>query len=189
MAALSSTGRINARGPMGDQSYVDAAVLIPLVEREKGFDVLLTRRAAHLKHHPGQVSFPGGRKETGDASLDITALRETHEETGISPDFIELVGHLPRMYTISAYDVHPVVGRVRTGFALDPDPAEVDSVFFVPLAFFLEPDNRLEADVTYQGTTVRMAEWHYDGERVWGATAAMLLVLINILNTATDGAG
>ncbi|MFK8028984.1 MAG: CoA pyrophosphatase [Gammaproteobacteria bacterium] len=179
-----STRRINEGSKdffAPDAAFVEAAVLVPLLIGDDGLDVLLTKRASHLKHHPGQVSFPGGRREPEDSSLEVTALRETHEETGISPDFVEIVGHLPRMYTISAYDVDPVVGLVRSGYTLQPDASEVDSIFTVPLAYLADDGHRIDSDVTYRGTDVAMVEWHYQDQRIWGATAAMILTLLNTL--------
>lgn len=163
------------------KTFVDAAVLIPLLVVDNELDVLLTRRAKHLTHHPGQVSFPGGRKEPSDESLVATALRETQEETGIAPEYVEIVGHLPRMYTISAYDVAPVIGLVRPGYTLSADPDEVDGIFSVPLSYLVDDRHRIDSDVHFKGTRVPMVEWHYEGERIWGATAAMIRVFIQIL--------
>ncbi len=182
-----STERINQGSrdwAAPDSTFVDAAVLIPLLLGSDGIEVLLTKRAAHLKHHPGQVSFPGGRREAEDSSLEETALRETHEEIGISSEFIEIIGHLPRMYTISAYDVDPVVGLVSPGYTLVPDASEVESVFSVPLDYLADARHRIDTDTMYRGTDVRMVEWHYNDQRIWGATAAMILVLINALWSA-----
>ncbi len=169
-------------------TFVDAAVLIPLVIDKGGVELLLTQRAAHLKHHPGQVSFPGGRRELSDDSLETTALRETHEETGIGPEFIEIIGHLPRMYTISAYDVDPVVGLVNPGYTLMPDRSEVESVFSVPLSYFADARHRIDTELTFAGTRVPMVEWHYSDQRIWGATAAMIFTLMNTIWSTGEGA-
>ncbi len=182
-----STERIN-QGSMDvvapNATFVDAAVLIPLLLGDDGIQVLLTKRAAHLKHHPGQVSFPGGRREPEDGSLEVTALRETHEEIGLLPDFVEIIGHLPRMYTISAYDVDPVVGLVSPGFTLTPDTSEVESIFSVPLDYLADARHRIDTKMTFKGTDIPMVEWHYADQRIWGATAAMILVLINTLGAS-----
>ncbi len=169
--------------------FVDAAVLIPLLIGDGGVELLLTQRAAHLKHHPGQVSFPGGRRETSDPTLEATALRETHEETGIGPEFVEIIGHLPRMYTISAYDVDPVVGLVNPGYTLTPDRSEVETVFSVPLNYFADARHRIDTEIVFSGTRIQMVEWHYDDQRIWGATAAMILTLMNTLWSTGDHTG
>lgn len=166
--------------------FADAAVLIPLLVGDEGVDVLLTQRATHLKHHPGQVSFPGGRREGGDRSLEETALRETHEETGIAPEYVEIIGHLPRMYTISAYDVDPVVALVNPGYTITPDASEVDKVFSVPFDFLADDRHRIDTHLNFAGARIPMVEWHYEEQRIWGATAAMLVVLIDTLRARAD---
>jgi 8-oxo-dGTP pyrophosphatase MutT (NUDIX family) len=156
---------------------VAAAVLVPLVNRPDGLTVLLTERAAHLPDHPGQISFPGGRVEPEDADDAAAALREAREEIGLPARQVTILGELPRYETVSGYRVAPVVGWVEPPLALAPDPQEVASVFEVPLAFLLAPTNhrrqfRMMGDV-------RRDFWAMPwGERyIWGATAAMLLIL------------
>lgn len=170
-----------ARAGGAVQNFADAAVLIPIFQGEAELEVLFTRRAAHLKHHAGQVSFPGGRHETADASLEHTALRETQEETGIQRELVEVIGHLPRMYTISYYDVDPIVGLVRPGFELVPDRAEVDQIFSVPLAFFADSRHQKIVTREFWGQQFPMVEFHFEEHRIWGATAAMMVTLMEIL--------
>jgi 8-oxo-dGTP pyrophosphatase MutT (NUDIX family) len=152
-----------------------AGVLVPLMQRDEGLTVLLTQRAAHLKLHAGQASFPGGRMEPYDEDVRATALRETHEEIGIPPAAIDVIGFLRAMPTITGFAVTPVVGLVSAEAELAIDPVEVEYTFEMPLDYLLDEDNDLLAEREWQGKRFRLKEFHYGGERVWGATAYMLL--------------
>ena len=158
-----------------------AGVLIPVMERVAGLSVLLTQRSAELKHHAGQVSFPGGRMEEHDRDIVHAALRETHEEVGIPPEAITVVGYLPPMPTITGYAVTPVVGLVADDVALQIDRTEVEYTFEVPLAFLLDSRNERALEREYQGRRVPTVEFHYEGERIWGATAHILVELRKML--------
>jgi 8-oxo-dGTP pyrophosphatase MutT (NUDIX family) len=164
----------------------DAAVLVPLVERDDGLTVLLTERNANLSSHAGQISFPGGRHEDFDIDRVATALRETEEEVGLVRDYVEVLGTLPDYITGTGFHVSPVVGLVRDGFTLRPDAREVADVFEVPLEFLMNPSHHQQ----------RLFRW-VDGERlfyampfpreggghrfIWGATAGMLRNLYHLL--------
>ena len=154
-----------------------AAVLVPLVNRPGGLQVLLTQRSADLPDHPGQISFPGGRLEPDDASLAAAALREAAEEVGLPPQQVCVLGHLATYETVTGYRVTPVVGWVEPPFELTPDPIEVADVFEVPLAFLLDPANQ-QRHFRMLGE-LRRDYWAIPyGERyIWGATAAMLMIL------------
>lgn len=158
-----------------------AAVLIPIVERPENLSVLLTQRSANLNNHAGQVSFPGGRMESSDADVAATALRETHEEVGIRPDQVEVTGYLQPMLTVSGYAVTPVVGLVEPAIELRLDHSEVESVFEVPLAFLLDQRNQQMSHRELHGMRVRIVEFNYGKQRIWGATASMLVVLRDLL--------
>lgn len=152
-----------------------AAVLVALVERPGGPQVLLTRRTEALRHHAGQIAFPGGRIENSDADPVEAALREAHEEVGLAGALSTPQGYLDPFVTITGFHVFPVVARVRDGFRAVPDPNEVAEAFEVPLQFLLDPGNVHALDVDFQGRQRRILEFRYDGHRIWGATAAMLV--------------
>jgi len=154
-----------------------AGVLIPIVEYPGELAVLLTRRSAGLPQHAGQVSFPGGRMEQCDLDIRATALRETHEEIGLEPCHVEVAGYLGAQPTITGYAVTPVVGLVRAGLPLVPDPVEVETVFEVPLAFLLDPANQEVGQRELHGVFVPIVEFRYGGERIWGATASIVVAL------------
>lgn len=174
------------RLPGREGAPTPAAVLIPLVNRPHGLQVLLTQRSADLIDHGGQISFPGGRVEPDDASLSAAALREAAEEVGLQAPQVTLLGHLPEYETVSGFRVTPVVGWVEPPLSLTPDPMEVADVFEVPLAFVLDPANQLR-HFRMLGAT-RRDYWAIPyGERyIWGATAAMILILDRTLR---DNAG
>lgn len=160
-----------------DRAFVPAAVLVGLVPREEGTRVLLTLRTESLREHAGQISFPGGRIEEGDADPVAAALREAHEEIGIGPERIAPLGYLDPFATVTGYHVWPVVARVAADYTATLDPHEVAEAFEVPLAFLLDAGNALSVGAQWQGRQRRWIEFHYDAHRIWGATAAMLVNL------------
>ena len=158
-----------------------AAVLVPLVERPAGLHVLLTQRASHLKHHPGQISFPGGRIEPADAGPWEAALRETEEEIGLAPTYVTRAGYLQDHLVISGFRVTPAVGFVQPGFNLRLDETEVESAFEVPLEFVLDVRNHLPRDRSIAGHKIVTHEIPYEGRQIWGATASMLISFARML--------
>ena len=155
---------------------VKAAVLLPIVLRAEPM-LLFTRRTPHLARHSGQVSFPGGRAEDGDQSAVETALRETFEETGIDPGHVTLAGYLDRYLTGTGFDIQPVVGVVAPGFALNPDSHEVAEVFEAPLSFLLDPASRRLESREIGGRQRRYYAFSHGEHLIWGATAAIIVVL------------
>lgn len=151
-----------------------AAVLIALVERDKGLHVIFTERALHLRHHPGQVSFPGGKHERYDNSLQQTAIRETEEEIGIKADYIEIIGQLPSLKTTSGFEVLPVIAFVDPQFELLIDTDEVKTVFEVPLRFLLDNKNFHLQHLTANKKRHSTYCIAYKNHLIWGATAQML---------------
>jgi 8-oxo-dGTP pyrophosphatase MutT (NUDIX family) len=154
-----------------------AAVLVALVDRGDGLQVLLTRRHEQLRHHAGQISFPGGRIEADDAGPVAAALREAHEEVGLAPALVEPLGFLDPFVTITGFHVMPVVALIQPGFVPAPDPGEVDEVFEAPLDFLLDPASERNFEAEFAGRVRRIVEMQYGAYRIWGATAAMLVNL------------
>jgi 8-oxo-dGTP pyrophosphatase MutT (NUDIX family) len=160
-----------------EQPLRPAAVLIGLVDRPAGLQVLFTVRAGHLHDHAGQVSFPGGRVEAVDADPVAAALRETQEEIGLDPRHVEVLGRLPVYTTISGYEVTPVVGCIDAQAALQADPLEVEELFEVPLSFVMDGANHQRRLIEQPGVRRTVYAMEYNGRRrylIWGATAAML---------------
>ncbi|MPM96452.1 putative Nudix hydrolase NudL [bioreactor metagenome] len=160
-----------------DREPADASVLLPIVMREQP-TVLLTQRTTRLSSHSGQVAFPGVKADPGDGGPNGTALRETHEEVGITPQYVEVLGHLTNYVTVTAFNVTPVVARLHPGFVLEPNPDEVADVFEVPLQFLLDPRHHERHYLEWEGMR---RDWYampyQDGDKqryIWGATAGIL---------------
>jgi 8-oxo-dGTP pyrophosphatase MutT (NUDIX family) len=167
-----------------DRAPAAAAVLLPLVVRDR-LSLLLTQRTAHLSTHSGQIAFPGGKVDADDADATAAALREAQEEIGLAPSHVEVLGTLPQYITGTQFFITPVVALVQPGFALQPNPHEVDDVFEVPLDFLMDPANHRRHGFEWGG---ELREWYsmpyQDGgtERfIWGATAGMLRNLYRFL--------
>ena len=158
-------------------SLRQAAVLALIVDRPEGPTVLFTRRTDHLAHHPGQISFPGGRMEPDDASLEDTALRETEEEIGLDRAAVDIIGRLDTYITRTGFEITPYVGMVTPPIALIPDPHEVAEIFEVPLAFLCDPGNRERHSREVFGRTRNFYALPYGDYYIWGATAGMLVNL------------
>lgn len=154
-----------------------AAVLIGLVEPvsgQQGLQVLLTKRASHLKHHPSQISFPGGKVEATDNSLIDAALREAHEEVGLTPDAVNIIGQLNPYQTVSGFEVTPIVAIVDKAQHYDIDENEVAEVFLAPLQHFLTIKNAPSITVSKHGHNYQVHSLPYLHHNIWGATAVML---------------
>ena len=165
-----------------------ASVLIALVMRADGLQVLLTQRTAHLRDHAGQISFPGGRAEAHDVDAIATALRETEEEVGLDRQHIEVVGQLPVYTTVTSFVVTPVVALVQPGFKLVLDSFEVAQAFEVPLAFLMTPAHHRRHSIELGGVQRQFLSMPWQGPDalspphfIWGATAAMLRNLYRFL--------
>lgn len=159
----------------------DAAVLVPLIDREEGPTILFTQRTAHLAAHAGQISFPGGGVEAHDTDAVATALRETEEEIGLARHHVEVLGHLDTYFTRTGFRVVPVVARIVPPFNLTPDPNEVDAVFEVPLSFILNPASRVRESREYAGSLRHFWAFPFGERYIWGATAGMLVNLCDVL--------
>lgn len=162
--------------PPPADGLMPAAVLMAISE-EADPQLLLTRRTMHLKRHAGQVAFPGGRLDAGDASLIAAALREAHEEVALPPSLVNILGTLDPYRTGTGFLVTPVVGVVPPGLALQGHPDEVDEVFHVPLAHALDPSNHIRQSGQWQGETRHYWTIQHDRHVIWGATAGMIVAL------------
>lgn len=161
---------------------IAAAVLVPLIMRPQGLQVLLTQRNPNLAQHGGQIAFPGGKAEPADHSLIETALRETEEETGVAREHVDVLGVLPEYLTATGFRVTPVVGLTVPEFTLAHDPFEVAEVFEVPLEFLMDPANhRLHSSIMVDGVPRRYYSMPYQNRFIWGATAGMLRNLYHML--------
>lgn len=199
-ASLHPLERAPARDPwnleeladlLGEAPAVEAAVLVGLVPRDDGLQVLLTRRTDSLRHHAGQVSFPGGRIETADRDAVAAALREADEEIGLGAALVSPLGYLDPLITITGFRVLPVVARVDPGFTPTPDPNEVAEVFEVDLGFLMHPDNLERIGMDYRGRTRHVLQFRRPPQapeqRIWGVTASILFNLRERLSRMEPG--
>jgi len=162
----------------------DAAVLVPIIDRPRELTVLLTRRSNHLPDHAGQISFPGGGIDPGDADAEAAALREAHEEVGLAPQHVRVLGRLDTYLVRTGFSVTPVVGLLRPPFELKAEAGEVDEIFEVPLGFFLDPANRQLHSRVFRGAERFFYAYPYGDYYIWGATAGMLSNLSEVLGAA-----
>lgn len=162
---------------IGDKPRRPAAVLVGVRDGVQP-RLVLTVRTDHLQDHAGQVAFPGGRTDSDDADAIATALRESEEEIGLERHLVTPLGFLDRFETISGYSVTPVVARIDPDARLYPAPEEVAEVFEVPVSFFMESRNLRRYTMDFRGHRRDMVEFVHGGHRIWGATAAMLLNLL-----------
>jgi len=159
----------------------DAAVLVPIVDRPREPTVLLTRRSPHLPDHAGQISFPGGGIDPGDADAEAAALREAEEEVGLARRHVTLVGRLDTYLVRTGFSVVPVVGLLHPPFDLRAEAGEVDEIFEVPLAFFLDPASRELHSRVFRGAERFFYAYPYGDYYIWGATAGILSNLCEVL--------
>ena len=160
--------------PLAGRKLRPAGVLMPFVQTLNGLDLVLTKRSSALKHHPGQIAFPGGKREDADVDIRATALREAHEEIGLHPDQVELLGQLPEHETVTGFAVTPVLGLIREDFTPVVDPGEVEEAFRVPFKHVSNFAKFSKQGRYWQGQmrwydTVPLGPYY-----IWGATARML---------------
>ena len=157
----------------GDILLAPAAVLVAITDRpEPG--LILTERSTALRKHAGQVAFPGGRVDPSDADEIAGALREAQEEIALAPDQVEVIGISDRYQTFTGFDIVPVLGVIPPDLPLRAQESEVAAWFEVPLAFALDPANRIRREVEYAGAMRPYYEIFWEGRRIWGITAAIL---------------
>lgn len=157
-----------------DKPLRPAAVLVPVWLRPEGAGLILTKRSSHLKHHPGQIAFPGGKVDATDASAEAAALRETHEEIGLDPARVRILGSLPVHETVTGFAVTPFVGLIDSAFDPVPEAGEVDEVFTVPLGHALNPARFVIEGRQWMGVRRRYYAVPYGPYYIWGATARIL---------------
>ncbi len=168
-----------------EPSSIRSAVCVAIVEQESEPHIIFTRRAEALSHHAGQVSFPGGRLDQSDASAVAAAVRETHEEVGIEPKYLEPLAEQPIFLTTTRFAMRPVVSMVHPGYQLLPNPAEVAEIFAVPLAQLMDPRQHRIHRLPYHTAQERIyfsIDWQ--GRCIWGATAAVVRNLYHYLSAA-----
>lgn len=161
---------------------VPAAVLVPFVDRPEGLSILLTQRASQLAKHAAQVSFPGGRLEESDPDVASAALREAQEEIGLDPTRVRVFGYLPDHLVISGYRVTPVLSLVTPPFTVEPNPAEVETVFEVPAEYIFDPRNHKARLRRVGDEEMLLHDIPWQGLSIWGATAGMLLTLVRMVS-------
>jgi len=183
LAALQAPGRpssdydLNPGAAPGTEATVSlrpAAVLVPILEHEGRLQLILTKRSSALRHHPGQVAFPGGKVDLGDPDEETTALREAEEEIGLPRQRVEVLGRLPGHATVTTFKMTPVIGWIHGRFDPVPEVGEVAEVFTLPLTHILEPDNYMVTHRHWRGQERRYFNVPYGPYYIWGATARIL---------------
>jgi 8-oxo-dGTP pyrophosphatase MutT (NUDIX family) len=168
------------RGPQAEPIR-PAAVLIPLFVREKALWTLFTKRTDHVEHHKGQISFPGGGKDEADANLWETAIRETEEEIGVPRSGVKILGALPKLVTVTDFEISPFVGAIPYPTEFVPHAGEVEAIIEVPVSYLLDPMVVEERPVKWKGREVTTLVYHYKGHAIWGATARILADFLTAL--------
>lgn len=156
----------------------EAAVLMPLVDRPEP-RVILTVRSSSMPTHAGEVAFPGGKRDPADKNLLMTALRETEEEVGLGREYVDVLGQLSPLASRYGMKVTPFVGIVHPDAQLEAEPGEIETIFQVPLRFFLDEKPELSSPIDFFGRRFRIPSYYYEDKRIWGLTAFMILDLIN----------
>ncbi|WP_299547980.1 CoA pyrophosphatase [uncultured Tateyamaria sp.] len=158
-----------------------AAVLAPIIEGRNGYELILTKRSSALKHHPGQIAFPGGKRDDDDVDLVATALREAREEIGLHDHNVDVLGTFAPHETVTSFTVTPVVALVKNEFGVNPEAGEVSEVFRVPLSHVLTPDNYVIEARRWRGQKRMYYTVPYGPYYIWGATARILRAWTDLL--------
>ncbi|MFN3581298.1 MAG: NUDIX hydrolase [Pseudomonas sp.] len=158
----------------------EAGVLIPVTSVDHQPEIILTVRSQRLSTHSGEVAFPGGRRDPGDVDLRYTALRETHEEIGLEPGLVDVIGPMGSLVSRYGIKVTPFVGVVPDVFELVPSSYEIETVFRVPVSYFLEDQREMTHRIDYEGRSWYVPSYRYEGHKIWGLTALMLVEFMNV---------
>ena len=158
----------------------EAGVLIPITCVHHEPEIILTLRSRRLSTHSGEVAFPGGRRDPGDVDLQFTALRETHEEIGLPPEMIDVIGPMDSLVSRFGIKVTPYVGIVPDVYELKPNADEIEEVFRVPVRYLLEDPREMTHRIDYEGRSWYVPSYRYEGFKIWGLTALMLTELMNV---------
>jgi len=167
-------GDLEARVPDDVELQLVPAAVLVLLERVPEYSIILTKRTTTVDHHKGEVSFAGGMCDPGDADVLATALREAQEELGIDPRAVTLLGELDQLFTVTRFQVTPIVAAIDAGYPYRPSPAEVDRVLHVPLPHLRDPSAWFEEERSWRGSSYRLRSLRWQDDVVWGATARML---------------
>ncbi|MEM7568831.1 MAG: CoA pyrophosphatase [Pseudomonadota bacterium] len=165
---------------------INAAVLVPLVQRRDGLSVILTKRASALRKHAGQVAFPGGRQDREDRDSTHTALREAHEEIGLPPEQVDILGSLSRYRTGTGFAITPIVGVVPEHFSAVPEPGEVEEVFEADFQALMDPANHKIESAVWKGKRRDYYVLPHERHYIWGATAGILVGLSQLIQRAGE---
>ena len=166
-----------------DLNYPEAGILVPVTDDPVNPEMIFTLRSENLSTHRGQVAYPGGKRDPGDLSLAATALSETHAEIGLPPEQVEIMSPLSQVMSRHGILGSPYVGVVPEGHPLEPNPFEIDSIFRVPLSFFLE-DRRERTDaISFQNQIIYVPSYRWERYQIWGLSA---VVLVEFLNAVYD---
>jgi 8-oxo-dGTP pyrophosphatase MutT (NUDIX family) len=177
-------GDLEARRPLvPPQDLVPAAVLV-LLERVPGYSMVFTKRTTQVDHHKGEVSFAGGMRDPGDADPRATALREAHEEIGVEPRAVTILGELDRLVTVTGFEVTPVVAAVDAGIELRANPAEVEKVLRVPLHHLRDAGQWFEEERWWRGEAYRLRSCRFEDCVIWGATSRILQNFLEVVPAA-----
>jgi 8-oxo-dGTP pyrophosphatase MutT (NUDIX family) len=168
---------------LSDPSLTPAAVLILLFHNNKGHHLVLTKRSIKVEHHKGEICFPGGKQDPNDSTLLQTALRETHEEIGVRPEDVKLLGALTPTATTSGFAISPFVGQIPYPYYLQVNKKEISEVIEVPLSIFFDPTSLRTKAICTSDKQTTIVSYIYGTHTIWGATARIITELVGLLAT------
>jgi 8-oxo-dGTP pyrophosphatase MutT (NUDIX family) len=165
-------------------SFARAAVLVPLFHKNGYCHLLLTKRTEQVKHHKGEISFPGGMVDQGDSNLEKTALREAYEEIGLKEEDVRIIGALDDIVTVTQFVVTPIVGIFPYPYPFNTSPIEIAELIEVPLSFLLAEENYHEQEINRMGGREMVFAYQYGKHTIWGATARILKQFLDLISSS-----